>query len=131
MEVSDRIKKLREENNITQQEMADKIGVSRAAIAKWETNKGLPDISNLIRISDIFNISLDELIKGNEDVKRKIISDSDSKKWHYLVIVYLISIIVYIGYFVYAHRIFMAGFLISTLFMMGFELRIFFKDRKR
>lgn len=103
------------------------LGVSRAAIAKWETDKGLPDISNLIQISEVFSISLDELILGNDKVKRKVVLDSEAKKWHYLVTLFLLSIIVYIGYFAFIHRIFMAGFLISALFMLYFEVRLFLK----
>lgn len=130
MEISTRIKNLRKELDLTQQDLADKIGVSRAAISKWETDRGLPDISNLIQISELFNISLDELIKGNIDVKNKIVADSTTKKWHYLVIVYLLSILVYIWHFAVTYRIFMAGFLISTLFMLFFEVRLFLKDWK-
>lgn len=127
MEISKRIKKIREEEKLTQEEMAKMLGVSRAAIAKWETDKGLPDISNLIQISEVFSISLDELILGNDKVKRKVVLDSEAKKWHYLVTLFLLSIIVYIGYFAFIHPIFMAGFLISTLFMLYFEVRLFLK----
>ncbi len=130
MEISDKLKNIRKDLNLTQEDLAEKIGVSRAAISKWETGKGLPDIGNLIQISQVFDISLDELIKGNANVKKKIVADSKAKKWHCLVIVYLLSIIVYIGFFAFRYRMFMAGFLISTLFMLGLEIRLFLKDRK-
>lgn len=74
-------------------------------------------------------MSLDELIKGNATIKRKIIADSSAKKWHILVIVYLLEIVAYIAYFAVAHRILMIGFLIATLFMLFYELRIFIKER--
>ena len=128
MEMSIRIKDLRKEFNLTQQDLADKIGVSSAAVSKWETDRGLPDISNLIQISELFNISLDELLKDNTDVKKKIVADSEAKKWHYLVIIYLISIIIYIWHFAVNYQIFMAGFLISTLFMLCFEIRLILKN---
>ncbi|MBW9212842.1 helix-turn-helix transcriptional regulator [Trueperella sp. zg.1013] len=80
------------------------------AITKWEVGKGIPDIANLIAISEEFGMSLDELIKGNVGIKNKIIDDSSAKKWHILVIVYLLTIIAYIGYFVIYHKIFMMGF---------------------
>lgn len=65
MLLADQLKKLRNENGLTQKQMAEKIYVSRAAIAKWETQKGYPDISNIIAISELFQITLDELIKGS------------------------------------------------------------------
>lgn len=46
---------------ITQAELADRIGVSKSAVAKWETNGGLPDRDNLCRLADVINISVDEL----------------------------------------------------------------------
>ena len=52
-------------------QLAERINVSRQAITKWETNKGIPDIANLIAISDEFGLSLDELIKDDVAVKRK------------------------------------------------------------
>jgi hypothetical protein len=61
--------------------------------------------------------------------RKKIIADSSAKKWHILVIVYLLAIVAYIAYFAVCHRILMIGFLIATLFMLFFELRIFIKEK--
>ena len=92
MDFSSKLREIRKKENLTQEEFAEKIFVSRNAVAKWETNRGYPDIQNLITISDIFEISLDELIKEDKNVKNKIIAESSSKKWHLLVIIYLITI---------------------------------------
>lgn len=129
MNISEKIKKIRGEKNLTQEQFAEKIYVSRNAVAKWENNRGYPDIQNLITISEVFNVSLDELVKEDDKVKSKIIAESSSKKWHFLVIMYLIAIIVYIFYFLIFHKIFMIGFLISTFFMLGIEIYIFIKDK--
>lgn len=129
MDFSSKLREIRKKENLTQEEFAEKIFVSRNAVAKWETNRGYPDIQNLITISDIFEISLDELIKEDKNVKNKIIAESSSKKWHLLVIIYLITIILYILYFLFAHKIFMIGFLIATLFMLVIEVYIFIKDK--
>lgn len=129
MNFNEKIKEIRKNRNLTQEQFADKIFVSRNAVAKWESNRGYPDIQNLITISDVFKISLDDLIKNDKELKSKIILDSASKKWHILVIVYLIAIILYIGYFCFNHKIVMIGFLIATLFMLGFELNIFIKEK--
>ncbi len=129
MKFSEKIKEIRKMQNLTQEQFAEKIFTSRNAVAKWESDRGYPDIQNLITISEVFEISLDDLIKNDKKLKTKIILDSASKKWHILVIIYLIAIISYIGYFHFAHKILMIGFLIATLFMLGFELRIFIKEK--
>ena len=130
MTLGERIRGERKKRGLSQEELADILNVSRQAITKWETDRGIPDIANLIRISEEFEISLDELIKGDNSVKRKIIYDSTMKKWHLLVLIYLMAIVAYIAYFALLNRIFMVGFLISTLFMLGFELRIIIKEKR-
>ena len=129
MTLGERIKEARKQCGLSQEQLAEKLAVSRSAVAKWETDKGIPDIANLIAISDEFGLSLDELIKDNVAVKKKIIADSSAKKWHILTIVYLVAIVAYIAYFAICHKILMIGFLIATLFMLFFELRIFIKEK--
>ena len=58
MNISDKIKKIRNKEQLTQEQFAEKISVSRNAVAKWETNRGYPDIQNLITISEVFNVSV-------------------------------------------------------------------------
>ncbi len=58
---------------LTQEELAEKIGVSKSAIAKWETERGIPDRDNLGRLADVINVSLDDLHRlirnsANEDI---------------------------------------------------------------
>lgn len=127
--LSEKLKKLRSEAGLTQEQAAEKLNVTRSAVARWESAQGIPDISNLIAISEVYNISLDELIKGDSRVERKIESDGKAKKWHLLVMVYLITVVAYIVYFVVVHHIFMIGFLISTLFMLGIELWVYFRKK--
>ena len=130
MTLGERIRGERKKRGLSQEELADILNVSRQAITKWETDRGIPDIANLIRISEEFEISLDELIKGDNSVKRKIIYDNSMKRWHLLVVVYLLAIVAYVAYFALYHKIFMVGFLIATLFMLGFELRIIIKEKR-
>lgn len=78
MTLGEKIKGLRTEKGITQESLAEEINVSRSAIAKWETNSGVPEVSNLILISKVFDVSVDELIDesktiGKTDVKNEII----------------------------------------------------------
>lgn len=60
--ISMRIRELRKQAKLSQEMMAEKIGVSRQAITKWETGLGVPDIENLIAIADLFKLSFDELM---------------------------------------------------------------------
>lgn len=129
MKISQVLKDIRQHHQLTQEALAEKLNVSRSAIARWESGKGIPDIGNLIAISREFELSLDQLIKEDERLEKKIVEDSKAKKWHYLVILYLFYILVYIGVFAYLHHIFMASFLVSTLFMLFYELRIFIKEK--
>ena len=67
MTLGDKLSKLRKENNYTQEQLADVLGVSRQAISKWESNITYPETDKLIRISELFDCSLDYLLKGAEE----------------------------------------------------------------
>lgn len=77
MKLGEQIKKYRSSYNYSQEELSEKLFVSRQTISNWETNKSYPDIQSILLISSIFNISLDELVKGdlpvmkNQVLKRK------------------------------------------------------------
>lgn len=66
---NEKLKKLRKEYNLTQEELAEKLYVSRQAITKWESGDGTPDIENLKQISKLFNTTIDELVKEEKEVK--------------------------------------------------------------
>lgn len=66
MKVSEKIKELRTENKWSQEQMAEKLGVSRQAITKWETGAGAPDIENLAAIAQLFGVSTDSLLFGSD-----------------------------------------------------------------
>ena len=62
MTIADKIKKLRKDNNMTQEDLAEKLNVSRQTISKWETNIVIPDADNIVSICKLFNITTDELL---------------------------------------------------------------------
>lgn len=62
--LSDRIRELRKRAGLSQDALAERIGVSRQAVTKWETNAGLPDISNLTALAHLFEVSVDELLEN-------------------------------------------------------------------
>lgn len=75
MEISKCIKDARQKNNISQESLAEQLGVSRQTVSSWETGKSYPDIVSVIKMSDIFNISLDKMLK--ED--KKLVSNMQEK----------------------------------------------------
>ena len=64
---NEKLKMLRKEKNLTQEELAEKLNVSRQAITKWESGDGTPDIENLKQVSVLFNTTIDELVKEEID----------------------------------------------------------------
>ncbi len=72
MKIGERLKKQREMKNWSQQELADKLHISRQSISKWEQDIALPSFANIVAISDLFEISLDELIRGDEELMNKL-----------------------------------------------------------
>lgn len=67
MTLGDKLAKLRKENNYTQEQLADVLGVSRQAVSKWESNISYPETDKLIRMGELFNCSMDYLLKDTEE----------------------------------------------------------------
>ena len=66
MEFNEKLQELRKRKNLTQEELAEQLYVSRTAISKWESGRGLPNVESLKAISKFFSISLDDLLSGEE-----------------------------------------------------------------
>lgn len=69
MDFGDKLKQYRLNEGLSQEQLAEKIGVSRQAITKWETKRGLPDVENMIILAELFKLTLDELVL--EEVKKQ------------------------------------------------------------
>lgn len=80
MTFGDRLKQIRADQGLSQEQLAEKIGVSRQAITKWETNRGLPDAENMIILAEIFKMTLDELIlqRKNEQKMQEKLFESET-----------------------------------------------------
>lgn len=61
-----KIRELRKANKLSQEELANRLGVSRQAVSKWETGIVMPDINNLLKLSEIFNVTTDYILKEAE-----------------------------------------------------------------
>ena len=71
MNLSDRIQYLRKARGISQEGLADQLGVSRQAVSKWESEQSMPDLDKIISMSDYFEVTTDYLLKGVEPVVQK------------------------------------------------------------
>lgn len=79
MELNKQIKKHRAEMNLSQEELAEKLYVTRQTISNWETGKNYPDIHSLLLMSTLFDESLDQLIKGDVEIMKEEIKTEDIK----------------------------------------------------
>jgi len=68
LEIANRLVKLRKENGFSQEELAEKIGISRQAVSKWERAEASPDTDNLIRLARLYGVSLDALLATEEEL---------------------------------------------------------------
>jgi len=92
MTIADRIQSLRKTKGLSQEELADAVGVSRQAVSKWESEQATPDLDKVIIMSEVFDVTTDYLLKGiepieNEDHKTmadvidsKILTDKNGKR---------------------------------------------------
>ncbi|WP_411242786.1 helix-turn-helix domain-containing protein [Priestia aryabhattai] len=80
MELGEQLQRLREQKNMSREELAQKMNVSRQAVYKWENNKGYPDIDNLVKLSELYKVSVDELLKDSSSIYQKTDDSQDILK---------------------------------------------------
>lgn len=94
MQLGHRIKSFREKLNISQEELADKIYTSRQTISNWENDKTYPDINSLKLLSNVFDVSLDNLIEGDIELMKSKINEKERSDFFKLSWIYTIELIV-------------------------------------
>lgn len=77
MELAAQIKRYRKEQNLSQDELAERIFVSRQTVSNWETERTYPDIKSLVLLSEVFSVSLDQLIKGDLQMMKEEITSQE------------------------------------------------------
>ena len=87
------IKQIRQDNKLTQKELADKLGVTYQAVSKWENGKNVPDVSILKEMSKMFNVDIDEILDGEKKNKKNNI--------YGLAIIILLIVLLGVGYLLY------------------------------
>ena len=97
MELSGQIKKYRDQLGLSQEELAEKIFVTRQSISNWENDKTYPDLQSLLRLSELFGLSLDELIKGDIETMKDEINKLEIKKmnrWGNLLAILFLALVI-------------------------------------
>ncbi len=94
MDVGIRIKKYREKQNISQDELAEKIFVSRQTISNWENSKSYPDIKSLLLLSDIFKVSLDDFMKGDIEKIKNLVNTQKVREFNIIGYIYLAELLI-------------------------------------
>lgn len=122
--LGEQLQKLREEKKMSREELAREMNVSRQAVYKWENNKGYPDIENLIKLRELYDVTLDELIKGDQKFQKKIAIDEEEEEPSTPGFVIGI-IIVFIGIF------FDWGKFSFCVSILGFAIMLFYNELKQ
>jgi transcriptional regulator with XRE-family HTH domain len=99
MDIGKKIKHLRLINNMTQEDIASQLFISRQVISKWELGKSLPDLTNLLALSNLFNVSIDSLLKEDSNLQNQIIKQSNYKRYLLIASLYIYSLITIIVIF--------------------------------
>ena len=100
MPISEKIKGLRMNKEWSQKKLAERLNVSSQAISNWERGKSYPDIANIIQLSDLFDVPLDELMKEDHDFKDALLQKKVEKKIAFFLSSFLLLIFLSIfGYF--------------------------------
>ena len=80
MRIADKIKNARIQKGYTQEQSAENLLVSRQTISNWENGKSLPDIISIIKMSELYGLSLDEMMKGDKALLKKVERDAAAAK---------------------------------------------------
>lgn len=101
MNIGEKINNLRKKNNLSQDQFANMFHVTRQTISNWENGKSYPDLEMILKISEAFQISVDELLKNDMVVVKKIDSEKKKKNGLFIVIGILIFVTVISGIWLY------------------------------
>lgn len=80
MNISEEIKNQRLKNNLTQEQLSEILNVSRSTVSSWEVGRNYPDLETIVAISDLFDISLDKLLRGDRKMIEQITDDTKLRK---------------------------------------------------
>ena len=106
MALNDNIKKFREEKNLTQQQLADKLYVSRQTVCRWENGSRCPDLITAKKLALELDVSMDELISDDDVESKRVLDDKRAREFYYIAVAFLVFTVVlaFIAYFAQTKR---------------------------
>lgn len=128
MNLPHQIKTYRTKLSLSQEELAEKLYVTRQSISNWETGKCYPDLNSLLLMSSLFSVTLDQLVKGDIDMIKETIQKQDIKSLSRYTTVFMILMIVCIVSFAPLYHFFswygliLSGILAIGMLLVGFKL---------
>lgn len=128
MELGNQIKKYRSEMQLSQEELADRVYVSRQTISNWENEKSYPDVNSLVLLSEVFQTSIDNLIKGDIEMMKEKINEHEIERFHYygriFSIHFVILILSAVPLFIWLERYALIPFVILFVITMYWALKV-------
>ncbi|ODJ56253.1 helix-turn-helix domain-containing protein [Brochothrix thermosphacta] len=92
----EKLKMLREQNDITQEKVSQKLNVTRQSVSNWENNKNYPDLTTLVTLSQLYNISLDDLLKDENNVVKSMKTELNSYRSSELIKLIIFSVLAFL-----------------------------------
>lgn len=92
----EKLKMLREQTDITQEKVSQKLNVTRQSVSNWENNKNYPDLTTLVTLSQLYNISLDDLLKDENNVVKSMKTELNSYRSSELIKLIIFSVLAFL-----------------------------------
>lgn len=92
----EKLKMLGEQNDITQEKVSQKLNVTRQSVSNWENNKNYPDLTTLVTLSQLYNISLDDLLKDENNVVKSMKTELNSYRSSELIKLIIFSVLAFL-----------------------------------
>lgn len=115
----EKLKSERKNKGWSQEELAEMLFVSRQSVSKWETGQNYPSIDIIIKVSDLFGLTIDELLRSDEELKQKVIKDS--KKLAYPKLKFIFDVLFLVGVTLLAIKL--GTVILNSLNVIDFNLR--------
>lgn len=115
MEIGKKLKNARVQSGMTQENVAEKINVSRQTISNWENEKSYPDIISVIELSNLYSISLDVLLKGDEKMIKhlgestNVVKSNQKMIWAIIVNIIVVALLITLNMFIPDNSYFLVG----------------------
>ena len=134
MEIKNQIRAYRSQQGLSQEELGEAVYVTRQTVSNWETGKSYPDIQSLLRLSSLFGISLDQLIKGDVELMKEKINADDVRAFNRLSNMFMVMMVLSLlawaplAYFLNRWGLALAAVLFAVTLWLAFKVE---KEKKK